>query len=116
MKETQIIYDGMTANNLTPFRATHPGEIIREELEFRGISQRELARVIGVCPTIINELIKGKRQLGTELALLIGAALGLDAEPLIQLQVRYNIYRAKTDAVFQKKLIMLESARAFSIA
>lgn len=56
----------MIANNLASAMAVHPGEIIRDEIEFRGIAQRELARNIGVSPTIINEVLKGKRQLGTE--------------------------------------------------
>ena len=38
------IKDEMIANNLTPFRFTHPGEIIKDELEDRGISQREFAQ------------------------------------------------------------------------
>ena len=38
------IKDEMIANNLTPFKFTHPGEIIKDELEDRGISQREFAQ------------------------------------------------------------------------
>ena len=33
----------MTANNLEPFRLTHPGEVLKDELEYRGISQKQLA-------------------------------------------------------------------------
>lgn len=33
----------MIANNLTPSDPTHPGEILKEELEYRGISQRKFA-------------------------------------------------------------------------
>ena len=28
----------MIANNLKPFKPTHPGEVLKDELEFRGIS------------------------------------------------------------------------------
>lgn len=101
----------MIANNLTPVIAVHPGEVIRDEIEYRGISQRDLARRIGVSPTIINEVLKAKRQLGTELALLIGAALGIDAEPLIKMQYRYNIQKAKKDSSFQKRLMSIEQSR-----
>ena len=104
----------MIANNLTPYIAVHPGEVIRDEIEYRGISQRELARRISVSPTIINEVLKGKRQLGTELALLIGAALGIDAEPLIELQCRYSIMEAKKNSSFQMKLSSIEQMRAVS--
>lgn len=35
----------MNANKLEPFIPTHPGEIIKDEIEYRGISQRALAAV-----------------------------------------------------------------------
>ena len=34
----------MIANNLEPFEPTHPGELLKEEIECRGISQKELSR------------------------------------------------------------------------
>jgi len=34
----------MIANNLKPFQPTHPGEVLKDELEYRGISQRGLAK------------------------------------------------------------------------
>ena len=37
--------DRMVANNLEPHYLPHPGEVIKDELEFRGISQRHLASV-----------------------------------------------------------------------
>lgn len=40
--------DRMVANNLEPHYLTHPGEVIKDELQFRGISQRRLAAQIGV--------------------------------------------------------------------
>ena len=33
----------MIANNIDPFEPTHPGEILKDEIEYRGISQRKLA-------------------------------------------------------------------------
>ena len=114
MTEIKGIDSNMIAGNLVPAVNIHPGEVIREELEFRGISQRELSRRISVSPTIINEMLKGKRQLSTELALLIGAALDIDAEPLIQMQCKYNIYEAKNDPVFSSKIKSVESLSAVS--
>ena len=37
----------MIANNLKPYKPTHPGEVLKDELEFRGISQRGLAKKMG---------------------------------------------------------------------
>lgn len=61
------------------FHLTHPGEIIKDELEFRGISQRRLAEKVGVLVSQLNEVLNAKRVPNTELALLIGLALGIDA-------------------------------------
>lgn len=111
MKEMNGVRNDMIANNLTPATAVHPGEVIRDELEFRGISQRGLARTISVSPTVINELLQGKRQLNTELALLISAALNIDAEPLIELQTKYNISQAERNDVFQARLVSIRNSR-----
>ena len=75
----------LEANKMEPFEPTHPGEIIKDEIEYRGISQRALAAQIGVSYTQLNEVLNGKRSLNTELALLISVALDIDAEPLLSL-------------------------------
>ena len=67
----------MIANNITPFEPTHPGELIRDELDARNLTQAKLAASIGVKPSLLNEIINGKRGVSTEMALLIEAALDL---------------------------------------
>ena len=94
----------MVANNLEPHFLTHPGEVIKEELEFRGISQRRLASEIGIPVSQLNEMLNAKCPLNTELALLIEQALGIDAEPLLSLQVKYNILSAKRNKSFFERL------------
>lgn len=37
----------MIANNLTPFEPTHPGELLKDELESRNITQARFAAQIG---------------------------------------------------------------------
>ena len=66
----------MLANELTPFCPTHPGEILKDEVEYRKISQRALARQMGISYSQLNEVLNGKRPVNTELALLFEAALG----------------------------------------
>lgn len=55
----------MIANNLTPFEPTHPGELICEELEERHLTQAKLAEQIGVSPSLLNEVVNGKRGVNT---------------------------------------------------
>lgn len=85
----------MIANNLTPFEATHPGDVIKDELEFRGISQRKLAEATGIAYSVLNEVLNGKRALTTDYALLIGKAIDIDAEFLIRMQTDYDMQIAK---------------------
>ena len=94
----------MEANNLEPFIPTHPGEIIKDEIEYRGISQRTLATQIGVSPTQLNEVLNGTRALNTEMAMLISAALDIDAEPLLAMQTRYDMITARRNKTFLTKL------------
>lgn len=94
----------MIANNLKPFQATHPGEVLKDELEYRGISQRGLARQIGISYSVLNEVLNGKRSLNTELALMMEAALGIDALPLLAMQNEYDLLMAQRNASFMQKL------------
>jgi addiction module HigA family antidote len=94
----------MIANNLTPAYPTHPGEVLKDEIEYRGISQKALASAMGVPYTLLNEVLNGKRPVNTELALLIEATLDLPAEPLLKMQTRYNMLVAKRNSKFVEKL------------
>ena len=38
----------MIANNLEPLEPTHPGDLLKDEIECRGISQKQLAADMGV--------------------------------------------------------------------
>lgn len=104
----KITIDGvdskMIANNIEPAFATHPGAIIKEELAAREISQKQLAEKMEISPSLLNEVLNGKRALNTELALLIEAALDIPAEPLLAMQTEYNMLTAKRDHKFMEKL------------
>lgn len=92
------------ANNMIPFSPTHPGEILKEEIEFKNISQRKLASQMGVSYSVLNEILNSKRSVNVEFALRIEAALGLEAEMLINMQSRYNLQTARRDKTFMQKL------------
>jgi hypothetical protein len=38
----------MIASNLEPYRPIHPGEVLKDEVEYRGLSQRRLAAKMGI--------------------------------------------------------------------
>ena len=47
------------------YYATHPGEVLKDELEARGISQRKFADSIGMGYSVLNEILNGRRSLTT---------------------------------------------------
>lgn len=83
------------------FYPTHPGEVLKDELECRKISQRKLASEIGMSHTALNEILNARRAVTTTTAYLFEAALGIPADSLLRLQLKYNMHVAKSD----KKLI-----------
>ena len=94
----------MIANNLKPYKPTHHGEVLKDELEFRGISQRGLAKNLGISYSALNEVLNGKRALNTELALMMEAALNVDAAPLLAMQNEYDMLMAERNKTFMDKL------------
>ncbi len=104
MTTTGYIPADMIANNLTPFEPTHPGDLLRDELESRHLSQSKLAESVGVKPSFLNEIINGKRGINTETALLIEAALDVPADLLLSLQSAYNMQVTKSNVSFMNRL------------
>jgi addiction module HigA family antidote len=94
----------MIANNLQPSEPIHPGEMLKDEIEYRGISQKELAKRMGMSYTVLNEVLNCKRAVTTEYALLFEAVLGIEANIWIGIQADYNLQTAKKDRSFADRL------------
>lgn len=75
-------------NNLPP---VHPGEFLKEILDELDISQAEFARAIGLSAMRISHVVKGKRPVTAELALLFGKAFGQTPQYWINLQAAYDL-------------------------
>jgi HTH-type transcriptional regulator/antitoxin HigA len=84
-------------DNPAPFMAVHPGMMIKPEIEERGISQKELAKMLHTQPSHLSEVLNGKRALTTELAMKIEKAIGLPAKTLLSAQTQYELESANAD-------------------
>jgi addiction module HigA family antidote len=71
-----------------------PGEYISEELEARGWTQDDLARIMGRPLPATNRIITGKAPLTHEIAMDLGAALGTSAEVWLNLEAAYRLARS----------------------
>ena len=87
-----------------PYSPTHPGEILKEEIEYRGIPQKSLSKQMGVSYSMLNEILNAKRPITETLALCFEAALGVEAEMLVNLQTRYNMQIARKDNRLKSRL------------
>lgn len=93
-------------------RAVHPGELLKEEVEFRNISQRTLSKNMGMSYNMLNDILNGRRTLTTQSAMLFEAALGISAELLMRLQLDYNLQTAKQDRSLAKRLASIKKIAA----
>lgn len=70
---------------LTPHRAVHPGEILREELRERGISTDGFARRLGMSSSSLHNFLRGDLPLSKELARKLEQQLAIPAQTWQQL-------------------------------
>ncbi|HEY1684763.1 MAG TPA: HigA family addiction module antitoxin [Tepidisphaeraceae bacterium] len=82
------------SQDFQPAEAFPPGEYLRDELEARGWTQAEFARVIGRPLQLVNEIIKGKKRITEQTALEIAAALGTSAKVWLNLENTYRLWKA----------------------
>lgn len=95
---------GIAITHLQSFRPYHPGELVKEELECRGIKQKEFAQKFNLPYSALNEILNGKRPITTEFALLLEAALGVNVDLLVRMQTDYNMQMARKNASLIEKL------------
>src|SRR5437899_11715511 len=74
----------------------HPGEIIAEDfLKPWRMTPHRLAKGLGVTPTRVSEILKGKRGLTAETALRLSRFLGCSPEFWLGLQASYDLEEAR---------------------
>lgn len=75
---------------------THPGEVLLEEfLRPMNITQRELAQAVHVPYQRINEIINQRRGITPSTALRLARFFGVSEDFWLNLQLRWDLYRAK---------------------
>jgi addiction module HigA family antidote len=84
---------------LPEFRiATHPGQIlIAEFLEPLRLTQAELARSLHISLNRVNELVRGKRGVTPQSALLLSDYFGNSPEFWMNLQTAHDLSRARQE-------------------
>jgi len=86
-----------SADEIIPDHASHPGELLAEELEERGMSQRALAQEIGRPVQAINEICRGRKRITAETALALQDTLDIPAHVWLGLQMQYDLVQANNE-------------------
>ena len=81
----------MNKENITPFAATHPGEMIKDELKERKMTQKQLATETGIKASVLSETINGKRSISLNVAIALEKALDIAADIWMNMQTQYDL-------------------------
>jgi len=79
------------------FTPTHPGEVLKDEIEYRHISQNQLAKQMGMSYKVLNDILNERRPVTITRAMMFEAALNIPADSLMHLQLKYNMQVAQND-------------------
>jgi HTH-type transcriptional regulator/antitoxin HigA len=80
---------------LTPAVSVHPGSVLADEIEARGLKKAVFARSVGLSPSQLSELLHQKRHVSALLSLRLEAVLEIEAEFWLRLQVSYDLAQAR---------------------
>ncbi len=79
----------------TPAIAVTPGDILKRELDARGLTQKEFAQTIGRPEQVVSEVIRGKKSITVDTAIAFGDALGIEAEFWLTAEMHYRLDSAR---------------------
>lgn len=82
-------------NQILPYKAIPAGRTLSKEIRERGYTQKEFAEKLGMKESNFTALLKGKRNITTEIALQLEDIPGISANFWLDLQMRYDITLAR---------------------
>ena len=85
----------ISANDLNLRYAIPVGEFIKDEMSFRGVSQTEMALMMGIELPKFNKILNGTQRLTADVALKIEEVWGIPAHIYMDLQSQYEIDKEK---------------------
>jgi len=84
-----------TSRDLTTDAAIAPGELLREELEAREMTQKDLATRMGRPAQMVSEICRGKKEITPDTALDLEEILDIPAYVWLSLESEYRVTLAR---------------------
>ena len=72
-----------------------PGGFVRGAMEAKGWTQTDLAYALGTTAASVNQILSDKRAVSNNMALALGAALGLDPRAIARVQADWDVASAE---------------------
>ncbi len=82
------------APDLQPAILVGPGELLQAELDARVWSQKDLAEIVGRPTQVINEIVRGTKQITPETSIQLGEAFGMSPEFWLNHDTAYRLVLA----------------------
>ncbi len=102
-------------NMFSPDYAIHPGEILEETLEARGIKKNDFAIRCGLSPKTVSLVINGRSSITPDTAIQFERVLGTSAALWLNLDARYNLFMARKSDMKELRN-SVEWAKGFPLA
>ena len=77
--------------------AIPPGELLAEELEVRGMTQRDLAEAMGRSSQAVSAIVRGAKAIDATTAIELEQALGIAASFWLRLEAQYRLALARQE-------------------
>ena len=97
---------------MTTRKPTHPGAILRDViLPEMAITRKELAEILGISRQMLYGILNEKKAVSPETATKLGAFFGNSPIMWMNMQVKYDLYKA-AKTVGKRKLNAIEKRRS----
>lgn len=81
---------------MTMHNPPHPGLILKDSLDYLGLSVSKAAKGLGVTRQQLHKVVTGRSSVSPEMALRLEKALGSTAETWLWLQIQYDLFHVCT--------------------
>jgi addiction module HigA family antidote len=77
---------------------SHPGRVVREEIEFLNLTVAQAAKALGVTRSQLHRVVSGSSSVSAEMALRLECVIGSTADHWLRMQAAYDAVEIRSRA------------------